>query len=125
MITLHDVLSPAEKELVKSPVGAARIREFHGHLFATSSKSLCEEVKGITGVEVREATTEAATGTVVHILRLARSLPVDFGAEALGTIYRKHNGSMAWDLVAGLWVAVPFIFSCRSGSMTKQELAGR
>lgn len=77
LITLHDALSPADKELLKSPPGAARMREFHGHLFATSSESLREKVKRITSEEVREATTETATGTVVHILMLARNLPMD------------------------------------------------
>lgn len=77
VITLHGALSPAEEALVKSPAGAARMQEFHRQLFATSSEPLREDIKRITGVEVREATTEIATGTVIHILLLAGSLPVD------------------------------------------------
>jgi uncharacterized protein YbcI len=88
VITLHGVLSPAEKALVMSPAGAALVQEFHRQLFANASDSLREEIKRITGVEVREATTEMetptgtvvkvfATGTVVQVFQLARSVPAD------------------------------------------------
>lgn len=68
VITLHDALSPAEKDLAKSPAGAAQVQEFHRQLFTTSANSLREEIKRITGVEVREAAAEVEprTGTVVH-----------------------------------------------------------
>jgi uncharacterized protein YbcI len=69
VITLHGALSPAEKALARSPEGAAQVNEFHRQLFATSSQALREEIKRITGVEVREAAAEveAATGTVVKV----------------------------------------------------------
>ena len=35
---LHDALSPAEKELAKTPAGAAQMQEFHRQLFAGSSE---------------------------------------------------------------------------------------
>lgn len=68
VITLHEVLSPAEKALAKTPAGAAQIQEFHRQLFASSSDWLRQEIKRITGMEVREATAEVepATGAVVH-----------------------------------------------------------
>ena len=68
VITLHDALTPAEQETAKSPAGAAQVQEFHRQLFASNAKSLREEIKRITGVEVREATAEVepATGTVIH-----------------------------------------------------------
>lgn len=68
VITLHGALSPAEKALAKSPEGAARVQEFHRQLFTDSASSLRQEIKRITGVEVREAAAEveANTGTVVH-----------------------------------------------------------
>lgn len=76
VITLYGALSPAEEALVKSPAGAARMQEFHRQLFATSSQPLREEIARITGVEVREATTEIepATGTVVQVFLLADSV---------------------------------------------------
>jgi uncharacterized protein YbcI len=37
VITLHDALSPAEKELSKTSAGAAQLQEFHRQLFANSS----------------------------------------------------------------------------------------
>jgi uncharacterized protein YbcI len=67
VITLHNALSPAEKDMAKSPSGAAQVQEFHKQLFATSSASLRQEIQRITGVEVREsvAEVEPTTGAVV------------------------------------------------------------
>src|SRR5439155_18215959 len=68
VVTLHDALTPAEKALAKSPAGAARVQEFHRQLFADSSDAFRQEIKRITGRDVREAAAEieAMTGTVVH-----------------------------------------------------------
>jgi uncharacterized protein YbcI len=68
VITLHEALTPAEKALAKTAAGAAQIQEFHRQLFANSSDSFRQEIKRITGMEVREATAEVepATGAVVH-----------------------------------------------------------
>jgi uncharacterized protein YbcI len=88
VIMLRGALSPAEKALAKSPSGAAQVQEFHRQLFASSSDSLRQEIKRITGVEVRDATAEVettdgavvkvfATGTVVQVFLLARSVPAD------------------------------------------------
>jgi uncharacterized protein YbcI len=79
-------LSPAEKALAKSPGGAAQVQEFHRQLFSDSADSLCDEIKRITGVEVREATAEVetttgtvvqvfTTGTMVQVFLLARGVP--------------------------------------------------
>lgn len=86
VITLHEALSPAEKALACSPEGAAEVREFHQQLFATSSDALRQEIKRITGMEVREATTEVepasgavvqafTNGAVVQVYQLAGSAP--------------------------------------------------
>src|SRR5438477_12505276 len=68
VITLYGALSPAERALAKSPAGAAQVQEFHRQLFSTSSEPLRQEIKKITGVEVRQATAEVetTTGAVVH-----------------------------------------------------------
>jgi uncharacterized protein YbcI len=68
VVTFHEALTPAEKALAQSPQGAAQVQEFHRQLFSTSSASMRQEIKRITGREVREAAAEveAATGTVVH-----------------------------------------------------------
>src|SRR4051812_27494176 len=63
VITLHGALSPAEKALAKNPIGAAQVQELHCRLFETSSASLRQEIKRITGVEVREATAEIEPST--------------------------------------------------------------
>jgi uncharacterized protein YbcI len=88
VITLHGVLSPAEKDLSRDPAGAARLQEFHRQLFNTFSEELRREIKRIAGVEVREATTEVeatngalvqvfTTGTVVQVFLLAHAVPAD------------------------------------------------
>src|ERR1700686_4938148 len=88
VITLHEALSPAEKAAAKTPAGAAEIQEFHRQLFAGSSDSLRQEIKRITGMEVREATAEVepasgavvqafTTGTVVQVFLLAGSAPTE------------------------------------------------
>ena len=92
VITLHGSLSPAEKALAKSPEGAALVREYHRELFHNSSGSLRQEIKRITGVEVREASVEVettggavvqslGTGAVVQVFLLARSVPAEAWSE--------------------------------------------
>lgn len=88
VITLHGVLSPAEKALTKTPAGALQLQEFHRQLFTNSSEALRQEIKRITGVEVREATAEVesttgtvvqvfTTGTMVQVFLLAHEVPPD------------------------------------------------
>ena len=78
VITLHGALSEAERTLAKSPDGAAQIQDFHRQLFANASESLRQEIKRITGVEVREATAEVepATGTVVGLFTTGTTVQV-------------------------------------------------
>lgn len=86
VVTLHGALTPAEQAMAASPDGASKVQEFHRQLFASDSKGLRDEIRRITGVEVREAAAEVetATGTVVHaftsgtmvqVFLLARQLP--------------------------------------------------
>ncbi len=86
VITLHGALSPAETALAKSPAGAAQVQEFHRQLFSDSADLLRQEIRRITGVEVREATAEVeptsgtvvqvfTTGTMVQVFLLARDVP--------------------------------------------------
>jgi uncharacterized protein YbcI len=88
VVTLHGALTPAEKALAQSPTGAAQVQEFHKRLFSNSCEPLRQEIKRITGVEVREATAEVetttgtvvqvfTTGTVVQVFLLARDVPAD------------------------------------------------
>ena len=88
VITLHGALSPAELALSKSPAGAAEVQEFQRQLFLNSAAQLRQEIKRITGVEVREATAEVepasgsvvhafTTGTVVQVFLLAGGVPTD------------------------------------------------
>jgi uncharacterized protein YbcI len=88
VITLHGALTPAEKALAESPAGAAQVQEFHRQLFYDSADSLREEIKRITGVEVREAAAEVeptsgtvvhafTTGTMVQVFLLAQGVPAD------------------------------------------------
>ena len=69
VVTLHGALSPAEQAMVQSPEGAAKVQEFHRHLFLNASDTLRQEIKRITGMEVRGATAELdpKTGAVVQV----------------------------------------------------------
>jgi uncharacterized protein YbcI len=88
VITLHEALSPAERALAKTPAGATQIQEFHRQLFASSCDSFRQEIKRITGMDVREATAEVepitgavvqafATGDVVQMFQLVGSVPTE------------------------------------------------
>ena len=78
VITLHGALSPAEKALARSPAGAAQVQEFHRQLFTSACGALRQEIKRITGVEVREAVAEVEpeTGTVVQVFTSGTSVQV-------------------------------------------------
>ena len=78
VITLHGALSPAEKALSRSSKGAAQVQELHRQLFVDASDSLRQEIKRITGIEVREATAEVepATGTVVGVFTSGTTVQV-------------------------------------------------
>jgi len=86
VVTLHGALSPAEQALAKSPEGAAKVQEFHRQLFNSASETLRQEIKRITGMEVREAVAEAeptsgavlqvyTTGTMVQVFLLSGNVP--------------------------------------------------
>src|ERR1700752_5004048 len=88
VITLHEALSPAERTLAKTSAGAAQVQEFHRQLFANSSDWLRQEIKRITGMEVREATADIypvtgavvqafTTGIIVQFFQLAGSFPTE------------------------------------------------
>jgi uncharacterized protein YbcI len=88
VITLHDSLSPAERDLTKTPADAAKVQEFPRQLFASSSDSLRQEINRITGMKVREATAEVepasravvqsfTTGTVVQVFLLGGNVPTE------------------------------------------------
>jgi len=88
VVTLHGALSSAEKDLAKTPEGAAQVQEFHRQLFASDSDALRQEIKRITGMDVREATAEVepasgavvqafTTGTVVQVFLLDGSSPTE------------------------------------------------
>lgn len=87
VITLHGALTPAEQAMAAEPAGAAKVQEFHRQLFVNSSLALREEIKRITGVDVREAAAEveATTGTVVHTFTSGTMVQVFLMAPGLST----------------------------------------
>lgn len=94
VITLHGALSEAEKALAKSPEGAAQVQDFHRRLFTNASESLRQEIKRITGVEVREATAEVepATGTVVGVFTSGTTVQVYLLADSVPAGTWSGNG---------------------------------
>lgn len=95
VITLHGALSPAEKALAATPEGAAQVQDFHRQLFTSSAEPLRQEIKRITGVEVREATAEVetATGTVVQVFTTGAVVQVFLLARKLSTETWSGNGN--------------------------------
>jgi uncharacterized protein YbcI len=96
VVTLHEALSPAEKELAKTPAGAAQVQEFHRQMFASSSDLLRQEINRITGMKVREATAEVepasgavvqafTTGTMVQVYLLGGNVPTETWNEKSST----------------------------------------
>ena len=90
VITLHGALTPAEQALARDAPGAAKVQEYHRQLFASSLVRLRQQIKLITGVEVREAAAEVepSTGAVVHaftsgsimqVFRLAQPVSAESG----------------------------------------------
>lgn len=84
VITVRGMLSSAETELAKTPVGAAELRENHRQGFLTSGSSLQQQIAALTGVAVVEATSEVSThsGTVVFVILLASSVAVSTWTES-------------------------------------------
>jgi uncharacterized protein YbcI len=97
VITLHGALSLAEKALAKSPEGAAQVQEYHRQLFTSAAGTLREEIKRITGVEVREAAAEVepVTGTVVQVFKTGTMVQVFLLAHGLSD--ESWNGSESTD----------------------------
>ena len=86
VVTLHGALSPAEQAMAQSPDGAAQVQEFHRKLFHNASDTLRQEIKRITGMDVREATAEVeptsgaivqvfTCGTMVQVFLLSGKVP--------------------------------------------------
>jgi len=88
VVTLHGALSPAEQAMARSAEGASKVQEFHRQLFLSAADTLRQEIKRITGVEVREANAELesstgavvqmfTTGTMVQVFLLGQNFPTE------------------------------------------------
>jgi uncharacterized protein YbcI len=86
VVTLHGALSQAEQAMAQSPEGSAKVQEFHRQLFLNASHTLKEEIRRITGMDVREAVIELdskngavvevfTSGTMVQVFQLSGNLP--------------------------------------------------
>jgi len=95
VITMHGALSEAEKALAKSAEGAAQLQEFHRQLFASTSESLRQDIKRITGVEVRQATAEVepASGTLIGVFTNGTTVQVYLLTHPVATETWSGNGS--------------------------------
>ena len=95
VVTLHEALTPAEKSLARSPLGAAQVQEFHRQLFANSTEEMRQEIKRITGRQVREAAAEieTTTGTVVHAFTTGAMVQVFLLSAGLHPDAKENGGS--------------------------------
>lgn len=104
VVTLHGSLSPAEKEMARTPEGAARVGEFHRQLFLTAADALYQDLNVILGVAVREAAVEMETGissivevfpsgTLVQVYHLAQSVETETWSMPKSTTTKKSSNS--------------------------------
>ncbi len=94
VVTLRGVLTRAERVLANTEEGAAWVREYHRRLLVSSSASLLDEIKRITGVPAHEtAAIEGTTvplfemGAVVHVFVLGADIPLGVWS---GTMIQEH-----------------------------------
>jgi len=94
VVTLHGALSPAERALAETAAGAAEVQEFHRELFNTAAAAFRQEIRDITGVDVREskAEVEATTGTVVQVFTTGTVVQVYLLANGVPTDAWKQDG---------------------------------
>ncbi len=97
VVTLHEALSKAEKEMAKTPEGAAKVQEYHRQLFANASRPLREEIQRITGVKVREAVAEVETSTGTVVCTFASGTVVQVFQLAEGILAEDWNGTVSAD----------------------------
>jgi hypothetical protein len=78
------------------------VQEFHRQLFSNSSEPLRQEIKKITGVQVRQAAAEVepttgavvhafTTGTVVQVFLLAGDVPSEAWSRSASSLTRRTN----------------------------------
>jgi uncharacterized protein YbcI len=103
VITLNGALTKAERALAKDPKGAAKVQEFHRQLFTSSSESLRQEIKKITGVDVREAVAEVdpATGTLVQAFTSGTMVQVFLLAQQVASGNWTEGGSNDSSIIKG------------------------
>ena len=84
VVTLRGVLTHAERVMANTEKGATWVREYHRQLFASSSNSLIDEIKRITGVEAHESPKIDATvvpmfevGAIVQVFVLSTAIPLN------------------------------------------------
>jgi uncharacterized protein YbcI len=104
VVTLHGALTKAERTLAQSPQGASKVQEFHRQLFSSSSEPMRQEIKKITGVDVREsaAEVETATGTVVQAFTTGAMVQVFLLTQNVASdTWTESNGSSDPSTVKG------------------------
>lgn len=92
VVMLHEALSPAEKDLSKSPSGAAQVQEFHRQLFSTASRQLQADIKKITGVKWPNAVAEVEPTTGDMVLAFARNAEVQVLRLTQGDLRKGRRG---------------------------------
>jgi uncharacterized protein YbcI len=97
VVMLHEAVAPVEKDLAKSPSGAALVQTFHRQIFAISSPRLRMAIQRITGVEWREAVQEVEPVTGAAVLAFTRSDEVQITCLAPGVPRNSPSGCGSGD----------------------------
>jgi len=91
VVVLHEALSPAEKDLARSPKGATQVQEFDRQLFSAASRELQDDMKRITGVEWTEAVAEVEPTTGGMVQAFARAADIQVLHLATDDVRNSHR----------------------------------
>jgi uncharacterized protein YbcI len=102
VVRFDDALTAAEMALSRDPRGASQVQELHRQLFLNSPEPMRQEIKQITGREVREAASEIETksGSVTHAFTTGAMVQVYLLAPDRSSV-EVESGSGAVQLDAG------------------------
>ncbi len=82
LVRLKGVLTPAERQLAKSPDGVGMVKQMRENLIGQGREKLCKEIGEITGVKIAALFTDidARIGERIMVFTLEKDLESHFSA---------------------------------------------
>lgn len=96
LVTQNGALPPTDHATAQSQEDAAKVQESLGQFFVDAGDTLRQEIKRITGMEVREATAVVqvfTSGTIVQVFLLSGKVP--FGVFNQGCANEQRHSDKA------------------------------